>query len=46
MDTPEDFAFVTRVYAALYPSNPDFDSADILAWQGDYPDQVLENADS
>ena len=29
VDTPEDFAFVERVYAALYPTKPDFSSADI-----------------
>ena len=42
VDTPEDFAFVTRVYEALYPSRPDFDAADILAlgwtrWDGTAP---------
>jgi spore coat polysaccharide biosynthesis protein SpsF len=46
VDTPEDFAFVTAVYEALYPAKPDFDSADILAWQAAHPDQVLANADS
>ena len=30
VDTPEDFAFVTRVYAALYPANPAFTSEDVL----------------
>lgn len=29
VDTPEDFAFVERVYAALYPTKPDFTSDDI-----------------
>ena len=29
VDTPEDLAFVERVYAALYPTKPDFSSADI-----------------
>ncbi len=31
VDTPEDFAFVERVYEALYPANPAFTSADIRA---------------
>ena len=31
VDTPEDFAFVERVYAALYPTKPAFSSADIRA---------------
>ncbi|WP_312166591.1 glycosyltransferase family protein [Phenylobacterium sp.] len=31
VDTPEDFAFVERVYAALYPTKPDFTSDDIRA---------------
>jgi spore coat polysaccharide biosynthesis protein SpsF len=43
VDTPEDFAFVTAVYEALYPANPAFTSDNILAWQADHPDQVLPN---
>jgi spore coat polysaccharide biosynthesis protein SpsF len=43
VDTPEDFAFVTAVYEALYPTNPAFTSEDVLAWQGAHPDQVLPN---
>jgi spore coat polysaccharide biosynthesis protein SpsF len=43
VDTPEDFAFATAVYEALYPAKPDFDSEDILAWQAQHPDQVLPN---
>lgn len=31
VDTPEDFAFVERVYAALYPIKPDFTSDDVRA---------------
>lgn len=31
VDTPEDYAFVERVYAALYPVRPDFTSADVKA---------------
>jgi spore coat polysaccharide biosynthesis protein SpsF len=43
VDTPEDFAFVTAVYAALYPANPAFTSEDVLDWQATHPDQVLPN---
>ena len=31
VDTPDDFAFVERVYDALYPGKPDFTSDDIRA---------------
>ena len=31
VDTPEDFAFVERVYAALYAAKPDFTSDDVRA---------------
>lgn len=31
VDTPEDFAFVERVYAALYPGTPDFTSDEVRA---------------
>jgi spore coat polysaccharide biosynthesis protein SpsF len=31
VDTAEDFAFVERVYAALYPGKPDFTSDDVRA---------------
>jgi spore coat polysaccharide biosynthesis protein SpsF len=41
VDTPEDFAFVTAVYEALYPRNPAFTSEDVLAWQAAHPDQVI-----
>jgi spore coat polysaccharide biosynthesis protein SpsF len=43
VDTPEDFAFVTAVYEALYPHKPDFDSDDILAWQDAHPGRALPN---
>ena len=43
VDTPEDFAFVTAVYEALYPGNPAFTSEDILDWQAANPDKVLPN---
>ena len=31
VDTPEDFAFVERVYQALYPTNPRFSSDEVRA---------------
>jgi spore coat polysaccharide biosynthesis protein SpsF len=31
VDTPDDFEFVSRVYYMLYPTNPRFGQADILA---------------
>jgi spore coat polysaccharide biosynthesis protein SpsF len=31
VDTPEDFAFVERVYSALYARKPDFTSDDVRA---------------
>lgn len=30
VDTPDDFAFTTAVYEALYPAKPAFDSVDIM----------------
>ena len=43
VDTPEDFAFVSAVYQALYSSKPAFTSDDVLAWQAAHPDRVLIN---
>jgi len=43
VDTPEDFAFVTRVYEDLYPRNPAFTTEDILEWQAAHPEAVLLN---
>jgi spore coat polysaccharide biosynthesis protein SpsF len=41
VDTPEDFAFVTAVYAALYPANPAFTTEEVLDWQAANPEKVL-----
>lgn len=41
VDTAEDFAFVSAVYADLHPNKPDFRMADILEWQDAHPDLVL-----
>lgn len=43
VDTPQDFAFATSVYEALYPANPAFTSDDIVAWQALHPDRVMMN---
>jgi spore coat polysaccharide biosynthesis protein SpsF len=43
VDTAEDFAFVTAVYAALYPANPAFTTEDILDWQAANPEKVIPN---
>lgn len=45
VDEPEDFAFVERVYGALYPGKPDFTSADILALIGRDPAIAQVNAE-
>jgi spore coat polysaccharide biosynthesis protein SpsF len=42
VDTPEDFAFVERVYRALYPANPAFTSEDILRLTADDPPRGRE----
>jgi spore coat polysaccharide biosynthesis protein SpsF len=38
VDDPEDFAFVSAIYEALYPANPAFTTADILALLERRPD--------
>jgi spore coat polysaccharide biosynthesis protein SpsF len=46
VDTPEDLAFVREVYAALFPSNPDFDVDDVLALLAERPSLSRTAADS
>jgi spore coat polysaccharide biosynthesis protein SpsF len=41
VDTLEDFEFVRAVYEDLYPRNPAFTSADVLAWQVENPGRAL-----
>ncbi len=43
VDTPADFALVEHVYAGLYPQNPDFDTATILAWLDTHPAEQALN---
>ncbi len=43
VDEPADLAFVTAIYAALYPENPAFNSSDILALLEQRPDLAAIN---
>ena len=45
VDEPRDLAFVRRVYAALYPGKPDFDTADILDLLARTPELLRINGD-
>lgn len=44
VDEPSDYAFVARVYDALYPANPAFTTADILALIDREPELARLNA--
>ncbi|MCB1509496.1 MAG: glycosyltransferase family protein [Hyphomicrobiaceae bacterium] len=44
VDEPADFAFVTKIYEALYPANAAFSTADILTYLASHPDVVALNA--
>ena len=37
VDTPEDYAFASAVYDALFPANPDFEFEDVLALLAERP---------
>lgn len=43
VDTPEDFAMVSRVYQALYPQDPAFDAADVETFLCAHPDVAALN---
>lgn len=43
VDEPADFELVTRVYEGLYPANPRFSTADILAWLEQNPEMKTSN---
>lgn len=45
VDRPEDFAVVETIYRALYPADPAFTTADILAYLADHPEVARHNAD-
>lgn len=44
VDEPADYMFVSRVYDSLYPTNPAFKTADILALLAREPDLAALNA--
>lgn len=44
VDEPEDFEFVRQVYERLYPSKPDFTTADVLALLAETPGLQSINA--
>ena len=44
LDTPEDFELITKIYEALYPSNPDFVMNDILKLIEQNPDWTQINS--
>ncbi len=44
LDCPEDYAFITRVYEALYPSSPAFGMPEILALLARRPELQRMNA--
>lgn len=43
VDEPNDFELVKEIYQALYPLNPEFNTADILALIEEHPDIVQHN---
>ena len=46
VDTPDDYAFVVGVYDEVYPINPDFDVAEVLAYLERHPDRSRTSADA
>ncbi len=44
VDTAEDFEFVTRVYAELYPTKPEFVSGDVMTLLERHPELMAINA--
>jgi spore coat polysaccharide biosynthesis protein SpsF len=45
VDTPEDYALVSRIFDALYPTNPRFDLPDVLEVLEAHPDWAALNRD-
>lgn len=43
VDEPEDFALVSAIYAALYPANPEFDTAAVLQLLERRPELKTQN---
>lgn len=46
VDTLEDYDFVTKVYDALYASNPHFEWDDVLEWLKQHPELSRTEADA
>jgi len=46
VDNPDDFAFVARVYDALFPKNPAFEYSDVLALLAEHPEWNRTDADA
>lgn len=44
VDHPEDFTVVSRIFEALYPANPAFDTAEIVDFLKEHPDVATLNA--
>ncbi len=44
LDTQEDYAVIGAVYDALYPTNPDFSAAEVVAFLKTRPDLVALNS--
>ncbi len=45
VDHPEDLAFVRAVFEALYPRDPAFTTADVLAFLGEHPEVAAINVE-
>jgi spore coat polysaccharide biosynthesis protein SpsF (cytidylyltransferase family) len=43
VDNPEDFELVRAIYEALYPSNPAFETKDVLAFLKEHPELLRLN---
>jgi spore coat polysaccharide biosynthesis protein SpsF len=44
VDEPADFELVEKIYAELYPLNPAFTTADVLAWFDRHPEMRMLNS--
>lgn len=46
VDSEADYAFVSGVYADLYPTQPQFEYEDVMAYVADHPERSRTGADS
>ena len=44
VDTPEDFELISKIFSALYPSNPQFNMQQVLQLLEDHPDWMAINS--